>query len=279
MVWTSSLRQMYFSTGLKGIAVEAATRVENLIMETLGQLCQAGIDAEMVTAAMNTVEFRLRENNTGNFPRGLSLMLRALTTWLHGGDPTALLAYGAPLAAIKGRLAKGERLFEELIQEHLLANPHRTRVSLKPDPEVGLRREQAEKERLSNTLATLSTAQLEGILAEASELKRLQQMADSPEALATIPTLELADLDRENKQLPIEVEHEDGCQLIYHNLFTNGIVYLDVGFNLHNLAQDWLPYAPLIGRALCWRWALRGKIMSGFPSASASIRVEFSLPC
>ena len=41
----------------------------------------------MIAAAMNTVEFRLRENNTGSFPRGIAVMLRALTTWLHDDDP------------------------------------------------------------------------------------------------------------------------------------------------------------------------------------------------
>jgi hypothetical protein len=35
-----------------------------------------------------------------------------------------------------------------------------------------------------------------------------------------------------------------------HDLFTNGIVYLDIGFNLRRLPQHYLPYVTLFGRAL-----------------------------
>ncbi len=39
-------------------------------------------------------------------------------------------------------------------------------------------------------------------------------------------------------------------RVLYHDLFTNGIVYLDVGFDLHTLPADLLSYVPLFGRAL-----------------------------
>ena len=71
----SELRQIYFSTGLKGIQPEDADRIEELILKTLEDLATTGIDPQTIEAAMNTIEFRLRENNTGSFPRGLNLML------------------------------------------------------------------------------------------------------------------------------------------------------------------------------------------------------------
>jgi Zn-dependent M16 (insulinase) family peptidase len=55
----------------------------------------------MIAASVNTIEFALRENNTGRFPRGLALFMRALGTWLHDRDPLAPLAFEAPLAAVK----------------------------------------------------------------------------------------------------------------------------------------------------------------------------------
>ena len=105
-------------------------KVEALILATLEQLADEGIDPETIEAAMNTVEFALRENNTGSFPRGIALMFRSMRTWLHGGDPLAPLTFEAPLAALKARLAAGERVFEDLIRTHLLDNPHRTTVLL-----------------------------------------------------------------------------------------------------------------------------------------------------
>ena len=88
----TDLRQPMFSIGLKGIDAAAADKIERLIDDTLGSLAKDGIDPLTVEAALNTVEFALRENNTGSFPRGIAFMLRALRPWLHGRDPIGELA-------------------------------------------------------------------------------------------------------------------------------------------------------------------------------------------
>jgi Zn-dependent M16 (insulinase) family peptidase len=244
------LRQMYFSTGLKGIAVENAGKVETLIFDTLTGLTRAGIDPDMIEAALNTFEFSLRENNTGSFPRGLSLMLRALTTWLYDGDPLAPLAFEAPLAAIRQELAENKAYFEELIDRHLLQNTHRVTLTLEPDPNLRQRQEAAEAGRLAQVKSAMSQADLQDVVEKTHRLKLLQETPDSPEALATIPSLTLADLDRQIKVIPLAISEENGSKILYHDLFTNGITYLDVGFNLHLLPQELLPYVSLFSQAL-----------------------------
>jgi presequence protease len=241
---------MFFSTGLKGIASGSADQVEQLILDTLEHLARHGIDPDTIAASVNTIEFRLRENNTGSYPRGLGLMLRSLSTWLYGGDPLAPLAFEAPLNAVKARIASGEPLFENLLKTHFLDNPHRVTVGLEPDPEEGSRREAAERQRLDEARASMSQADLEQIVEKTKELKRLQEAPDSPEALASIPTLEREDLDRQARQIPLEILEQGGRPLLYHDLFTNGILYLDLGFDMHALPQQWLPYLPLFAHGL-----------------------------
>jgi hypothetical protein len=244
------LRQIYFSTGLKGIAAAEADKVEALILSTLHKLASDGIDPNTVEASLNTIEFRLRENNTGAYPRGLVVMLRALSTWLHGGDPLALLAFEPHLAEIKKRIAAKDGYFEKLIGEFLLENQHRTTLILEPDPELAKQEDAAEKERLAKARAATSSADLQAMIDNTRELKRRQTTPDPPEALATIPVLRLSDLDKKNKTIPLAVVENNGAKLLYHDLFTNGIVYLEVGFDLHNLPQESLPYLPLFSRAL-----------------------------
>lgn len=72
------LLQPQFSIGLKGVSEDDIQKVEELVMNTLQKLAEEGFDTEAVEASMNTIEFSLRENNTGSFPRGLSLMLRSM---------------------------------------------------------------------------------------------------------------------------------------------------------------------------------------------------------
>ena len=244
------LHQQAFSTGLKGIDPAKAVEVEELILSTLERLAKEGIDPETVAASVNTLEFRLRENNTGQFPRGLSLMLRSLTSWLYGGDPIARLAFETPLAEIKKHLANGERYFEGLIQRYLLDNKHRTMVLLKPEVGYNKRIDTEEGERLSEAQKQMNVGDLQGIIENTRQLKKRQETPDTPEALATIPTLSLSDLEPQNKLIPIDIQSLAGCKVLYHDLFTNGIVYLDVGFNLRVLPQDLLPYVSLFGKSL-----------------------------
>ncbi len=245
------LRQLYFSTGLKGVAPQETERVESLVLETLAALVAHGLDAGMVEASVNTVEFRLREQNYGRFPRGLVQMLRSLTMWLHDGDPFAPLAFDAPLRAIKGRLAaEGGAYFTAMIREHLLENAHRVTVTLEPDPTLARRQAEAEAARLAEARAAMSEAALRAVVEQTRRLRELQERPDPPEALATIPRLSLEDLEREVRRVPTAVEEMEGVTVLTHDLATNGILYLDVGFDLHHLPQSLLPYAGLFGDLL-----------------------------
>ena len=246
----SELRQMYFSTGLKGIAAERADDVEELIFSTLSRLVREGLHPHTVEAAQNTIEFILRENNTGSYPRGLVLMLRSLTTWLYEEDPLALVAFEAPLEKLKRTATASPTYFEGLIDRFFLNNGHRTSLLLKPDPDLAKELDRTEKERLLQARSNLSASALQQIVSDTATLKALQEAPDPPQALALIPSLKLSDLDRENKSIPLALTQEKGCALLYHDLFTSGIVYLDIGFNLYALPRKVLPYVPLFSRAL-----------------------------
>ena len=244
------VREMYYSAGLKGINTGDVQKVESLMFDTLSKLAEDGIDPEMIEAAVNTVEFHLREYNTGGFPRGLAMMLGALTTWLYGKDPLAPLAFEAPLSAIKARLDKGEHYFEELIGKYLLDNPHRVTVILEPDPTVRERDEAEERARLDAVQAAMNDADIQSVIETTEQLRIMQETPNSPEELATIPMLKLEDLEKTSQTIPLEISELHHSQLLYHDLFTNGIAYLDLGMNLKALPQEYLPYLSLFSTAL-----------------------------
>jgi presequence protease len=246
----TGVRQMYFSTGIKGVDPQNVDQAEQLILDTISSIAAQGVDKENVAAALNTLEFRLRENNTGAYPRGLVVMIRALEFWLYDKDPLAPLAFEAPLNAVKERLASGEPYLEHLIEEYLIDNNHRTTVVLKPDQELSARRAAAERTQLDQARAEMGEEEVNQVIENMAELVDRQETPDSPEALMTIPMLERDDLDREIRRIPIDVLQSGENKILYHDLFTNGILYLDLGFNMRALAQDQVPYLPLFSRAL-----------------------------
>jgi Zn-dependent M16 (insulinase) family peptidase len=245
----AELRQLYFSTGLKGIRVEDADKVESLIFETLSGIARDGVDPAAVEAAVNTIEFRLRENNYGHFPQGLAVMLRSLSTWLYDADPLSLSAFEEPLGRVKEKLQSGGYL-EGLIRGHFLENPHRSVVLLKPEAGLAERQNEEETKRLATIKGSFSSDAISSVIENAQTLEKLQSAPDSAEALATIPALKVDDLERQNKSIPIESRPLDGVRGFYHDLFTSGITYLDVGFDLRVLPGHYLPYAPIFGRLL-----------------------------
>lgn len=246
----SELREMIFSTGLKGTKARNAKKIETLIFDTLQDLVTNGIDPDMIAASINTIEFHLRENNTGAFPRGIAIMLRALTTWLHDDDAFKLLAFEAPLNDIKNRLANNSRYFENMIQTYLLENNHRTVIRFKPDPELAQRLEAEEKSRLDSARQTMSDDDIRKYVENTEKLKLRQETPDSAEDLAKLPVLDLEDLDKEVRTIPIEEIQVQDAKVLYHDIFTNGIVYLDLAFDLRAMPLDLLPLTEVFARAL-----------------------------
>ena len=126
--------------------------------------------------------------------------------------------------------------------QHCASNPTLKLVS---------RFEEEEKTRLAAIRESMSAAQLQRrVLKIQRNSRQLQETPNSPEALATMPFLQLSDLEKQNKTIPIEIIQIQDTPVLYHDLFTNGIVYLDLGFDLHALPKELLPLTEIFARAL-----------------------------
>jgi hypothetical protein len=248
----TDLRQMFFSTGLKGIDRDKAPDVEKLVLGVLTSLADDGIPRDLVEASIHSTEFRLREANTGSYPKGLIYMLQALRTWLYDSDPLAMLAFEKPLGAIKQRVSQGDAYFEDILRDHFIHSKHRTRVVLLPDPEEGGRRDAEEQARLARVRESMSPQDVREVMEQARLLKDKQQAPDRAEDLALIPMLSVADLPRKNKRIPGEKQalSKDRGTLHFHAINTFGIAYLDLAFDLSVVPSQDIPLLPLFSRAL-----------------------------
>jgi len=246
----TNLRQPAWSIGMKGVEVPNLEKVEALIFKTLEKLAKTGIARGDIEAAMNSFEFELRENNQGSFPQGLSVMLNMMETWLYGWDPLGLAAYEYPLAELKGKIAANPRYFEELIENILLKNPHRATVRLIPDAGKAARDEAEEKARLQAVRDTMLPDELARTVDAAARLLEMQKTHDTPEAVKSLPLLKRDDLDKKIRTIPRAVEQRDNATVLFHEIFTGGIVYVDIGFDLHAIAADDLPWVSLLGSML-----------------------------
>ncbi|XP_073010433.1 presequence protease 1, chloroplastic/mitochondrial isoform X1 [Typha latifolia] len=246
------LLQPQFSIGLKGVSEDDIHKVEQLVIETMKNLAEEGFTSEAVEASMNTIEFSLRENNTGSFPRGLSLMLRSIGKWIYDMDPFEPLRYEKPLQNLKMRIAEegSKAVFSPLIYKFILNNPHLVTVEMQPDPEKASRDEAAEKEILDKVKASMTQEDLAELARATQELRLKQETPDPPEALRSVPSLSLQDIPKKPVHVPTEVVEINGVKCLQHDLFTNDVVYSEVVFDMSFLKKELLQLVPLFCQSL-----------------------------
>jgi presequence protease len=245
----TELRELIFAVGLRNADVENSSAVEKLILDTLRDLVEKGIPADLKDAGLRTVDFSEREIRRGGGPYSLSLMRRCLRGWLHGAHPLTTLAYSDRMEEVKRRSAADPGYFESLIRKWLLDNPHRVTLVVRPDPGMKAREEAELSEKLSSVRASLSPADVEALAAETARLKAFQTEEDDPAIVARIPFLHRSDLPRVVESIPSEVGKAGKATLYSRDVFTNGIVYVDLAFSLEGLDRAYYPYLPLFCRA------------------------------
>ncbi|MHB8771669.1 MAG: insulinase family protein [Syntrophales bacterium] len=245
------LRQIAFSVGLRGTDPDKAAQVEALTLDTLRTLAKAGFDRELIEGTLHQVEFHGRELIRGSYPYGVVLMGRAYHSWLYEGDPLTDLNFPRTILAIRKKWEADPALFQGIVRRWFVDNPHRLLSVMEPSRSMQEEREREQRERMARLRDSLSPEAREEIRREQALLKRFQTEPDRPEAVATLPRLAVSDISREVDTIPTERTTLGGVPALVHDLFTNGIAYLDLAFDVSDIPDELQPYLPLLGKLTC----------------------------
>jgi presequence protease len=243
--YDSENKDTMFACGLKDVSEDAAQSIHDIIFNTLRQLVADGIDRRLVETALHQIEFHRKEISNAPYPYGLKLLLRFCGDWIHQGDPATTLLFTSLLDRFYKELDAGQ-LLENHIRKHLLDNPHRVLITLKPDPglsEAQLRRETAELEKLR---ATLSDADIRNIIEDAEKLAARQ---DEQEDVSCLPTLKLEDISPDINTLSESGMLPDYAITQYEQP-TSGIFYYTAVLGLSSIPEKLSPLIPLFCHTL-----------------------------
>ena len=246
--FADSILQPCFSIIVSGSDEAKVEAFKRVTKETLANLVRDGIDRELIEASINLLEFKLREADFGQSPKGLIYNIKCMDSWLYDASPLLGISYEKPLRNIKQAL--GNRYFEQLIESKFLNNSHMTLVVLKPKQGMGEMRAREIKAELAAQKQKLSELELEQFVAMTKKLKLRQETPDTAEALATIPLLKLQDIEPKSEQLVLEEKLEEHTKVLFHPLTTNRIAYLNLYFNAATIPQELVSYAFLLAEFL-----------------------------
>jgi Zn-dependent M16 (insulinase) family peptidase len=219
-----------------------------LIIKTLEGLRDGGIPPKTLDAALKGVEFSYREIKRGSGPYGLRLMRRCMRGWIFGLEPEGTMRVLGVLEEIKARLAREPKLFEGLIDELLLKNPHRATTVAYPETGLGERKREALAKACGERLSAMGKAERAALDAGLEGLRKFQTEPDSPEALASLPRVRVADLPHEIEIIATEEHRAGRVPVRYHGIFSNGVSYAEIAVDIGGLPRSLLPWIPLWSR-------------------------------
>ncbi len=238
--WETSLKQPIFTIDVKNVNPDQFDAFKKIMQDTLKDVVKKGIDKSVLEAALNTMEFKYREADFGSFPKGLMYTIQSMESWLHDDtDPfmhiDALDTYKALREKIK------TDYYEKLITKYLIENQHSAFIILEPEKELANKKAEALAKELAEKKAAMSKDEIKAVVEATKKLRAYQEAPDTPEQLATIPQLKRSDIKTEPLEINNTVYKPESIPTLHHDMFTNGIHYMHLLFDVKKLSDELLP--------------------------------------
>lgn len=247
--YDNGIYQPIFSIIAKNAEPQQKEQFVQVIEDTLRKIVEDGIDRKALEAGINYHEFRFREADFGNYPKGLMYGLDLFDSWLYDEKKPFIHMQAIPtFAFLKEQI--GTRYFEDLIQKWILDNPHGSMVIVKPERGRTARMDRELDEKLQTYKAGLSPDEVEKLARDTAELIVYQESEDAREDMEKIPVLGREDISREIAPICNEERVCGGIPMVYHNVETNGIGYVTLLFDLSGVPEEKLPYVGMLQAVL-----------------------------
>lgn len=247
--YDNGIYQPIFSVIAKNANEEKKEEFIQVIEDVLRASVKNGIDTKAIEAGINYYEFRYREADFGNYPKGLMYGLQMMDSWLYDEEkPFIHIEALDTFEFLKKQIGTG--YYEELIQKYLLDNPHGAIVIVTPEKGRTARMEAELEEKLQKYKESLTAEEVEAFVQKTQALEAYQSEPESEENLEKIPVLKREDISREIEPIINEEMALAGVPVIFHEIETNGIGYVDVLFDMSLVEEQDLPYVGILQSVL-----------------------------
>ncbi len=241
-------REIPYSITLRGCEKENRQAIEELLNKSLREIVHNKIPHELIESSLHQLEFSRSEISGDYGPYGLELFGRTVLPFLQGGSLTEGLHIHTIFDRLRN-LLKDKNYLPSLIEKHLLNNPHMYSLVMAPDPTLGSKLHQEEKDMLEKKKKSLTSAQVKAILDETKEMEEYREEKED-EDLSCLPLLELKDIPKEVSYFPLLKASHENLVVYHHETFTNKITYATLVFDLPQIDEIDLPYLRLFASLL-----------------------------
>ena len=241
--------QPMFSIIAKNANLKDKDRFLEIIQSVLREQAEGGLNKKSLLAGINSAEFRYRESDFGSYPKGLIYGLQMFDSWLYDDSiPFMHLEAGEIFQFLRKQVETD--YFEKLIQDYMIDNTHASVVVIEPERGLNARSEEKLTEKLKSYKESLSEDEIEKLIRDTKHLKAYQEEPSSREDIEKIPMLKREDMKKEAMPFVNEERNCENLPVLYHNIFSNGILYLNFLFDICFVSQEDLPYLGILKAVL-----------------------------
>ena len=228
-----SMYQPYMTFMFKNVKDGAEQEVIDLFRSKASELADSGISREDLHASVNVAEFQAKDKRE---PQALMRFIECFKSWLYGGDPLMYLVHDKLFAELRKLIEEG--YYEQLLRDVFASEENTAVLVSRPSKEIAEIRQKEEDRRVDALTSVWSDEQKETNRVLNEKLVKWQSTPDSPEQTATIPVLQLSEVDDKPEHVDTEVTEADGAKLLFHKLSCNGIINEKAYFKLTDLDPE-----------------------------------------
>ncbi|NMM63848.1 peptidase M16 [Clostridium sp. P21] len=237
--------QPVFSIEVENADENQKDKFKEVVNKALEDIVKNGFEDQLLNSIYKVYELDNRKLK-GDYDLEYNEII--MSSWMHGGDPTAYLNINSDMENIK-RNIKPEYL-KELVKTYLLDNKSSSLVILKPVAGLANKKEAELKSKLAAYKASLSKEQLDALVKDTQDLKAWQNTPPTQEELNTLPTLTREDINTKTKEYKTVEKTENGVKVLKHPINTNNVDFTTLYFDSSTVPQDKLGYIYLLSEIL-----------------------------
>ncbi len=247
--YDNSIYQPIFSIVAKNTDSSDEGRFIDIIQAVLKEQAAGNLNKKALLAGINSAEFKYRESDFGSYPKGLIYGLQILESWLY--DDTLPFMHLESLETFQFlRKQVDTEYFEHLIRDYMIGNPHVSIVKIEPERGLNARQEAELAGKLAAYKQSLSEGEINALLEDTLHLRQYQEEPSPKEDLEKIPMLTRSDLKKEAQPLILSEEECGGTKVLFCDLFSSGILYLSLFFDVRHIPKEDLPLLGILKAVL-----------------------------
>lgn len=240
-----NLKEKFFMLVAKCANANQLEQFRSIIDKTLKDIAENGIDKDSLRAALNVIEFNYREADFGSYPKGIFYLLDCFESWLYDdNEPFTHIAAADTFEYLKKMVDTD--YYEKLIEKYFINNTHKVLLALEPKKGMAAREDKELKERLKALQNSLSEEEISDMKKKEENLTAFHEMPETEENLNKIPALAIDDIEKKADKIVMEERKVGNENVLFSNIKTNGIAYLNVSANLKDVDENLLPYVGLL---------------------------------